>query len=58
MEECVVCWNEITDGSESSLALSKVARDLARKEMGYSEESSTVLICQHCIQDIIAEYFI
>ncbi len=57
MEECVVCWSEITDGSESNLTLSKVARKEAKEEMGY-DAVSEVLICRHCIQDIIADYFV
>ncbi len=57
MEECVVCWSEITDGSESSLMLSKAAVKLAKEELGYLD-SSEVLICRHCIQNIIADYFI
>ncbi len=57
MDECVVCWSEITDGSESTLVLSKVARKVAKEELGL-DACSEVLICQHCIQDIIADYFV
>jgi hypothetical protein len=59
MEECAVCWSEITNGSESSLQLSKAARRMLKEELGYSDVGSDeLLLCQDCIKDIIADYFI
>ena len=57
MEECAVCWTEITNGSESSLALSKAVRNMLKEELGF-DATSEFLLCQDCIKDIIADYFI
>ena len=58
MEECVVCWNEITNGSESSLVLSRAAKNMLKKELGYSDDNSELILCRDCIKDIVADYFI
>ncbi len=57
MEECAICWTEITDGSESSLQLSKAAIQLLKEELGFNACSEFIL-CRHCIKDIIADYFL
>ena len=57
MEECAVCWTEITNGSESSLALSKAVRNMLKEELGF-DACSEFFLCQHCIKDMIADYFL
>jgi len=58
MGDCVVCWNEIPDGTESSLQVSKVVEKILKEELGYSIDSSELSLCQGCIIDIFADYFI
>lgn len=58
MGDCVVCWNEIPDGSESSLQVSKVVEKILKEELGYSVDGSELSLCQNCIIDIFADYFI
>jgi hypothetical protein len=57
MEECAVCWTEITNGSESSLVLSKAVRKMLKEELGF-DAISEFSLCQYCIKDMIADYFI
>jgi len=58
MEECVVCWNEIPDGTESSIQVSKVVEKILKEELGFSVDGSELSLCQDCIKDIFADYFV
>jgi hypothetical protein len=58
MEECVVCWNEIPEDTESSLQVSKVVVKILKEELGVSVDGSELSICPDCIRNFFADYMI